>query len=198
MGKISSLLTEEFIKRDIITSEKREICRIGIELILADIINFTAILLIGLIAGKFVYGCIYLVLFWTVRRFSGGFHAKTYAVCRTVTIGTFVLVLLAARLINAHLILYTAALDIAAIAAVVLFAPVKHPNKELSDKEIKMNRFFSLVSVLLFAAVSICLVSAGLKEGLCIALTLFAIAVLMLAGLISNRRREGKNDVKVC
>ncbi len=196
MESISTYFVKKFLDRNIIAYDKSEICKIGLELIIADIINFSAILLIGAFTKSFIQSCIYLIVFWTVRRFCGGFHAKTYMVCRICTIGTFVLVLTINNIISSHFILYAICCNITAILTMLLLAPIRHPNKDLTDKEVKANKLFSLTATCFFSAISVVLTVCNRKEGLIIALTLFAITALMYVGLIVNRK-EGNGNVQI-
>ena len=193
METISKRLTEKFIQRGIIEPEKQEIYKTGIELIIADIINISLILAIGFITKSFIYSCIYLIMFWTVRRFSGGFHAKSYAVCRMVFIGTYISIFCVSAIFNNWLIA-SVICNIIAITTVLLFAPVRHPNKELSEREKRANKLFALIATLFFTLISIILILFGCKEGLIISLTLLAIAVLMYIGMLTNMK-GGKNNV---
>lgn len=193
MENISAYFVRKFIKRNIINPDKAGIYEEGLKLITADIINFSAILSIGFLTKSFVYSCIYLLLFWTVRRFCGGFHAKTYTVCRIVTIGTFVLILAVSRIINQYFIVYVFSCDIIAIITMILFSPIRHPNKELTEKEVKANKLFSAVTTAFFSITSIVLTSFSRKEGLIISLTLLAITVLMYVGLLVNGKEENGN-----
>lgn len=188
MEKISSYLTDKIICRGIINSDKKEICKIGIELILADITNFSLILMIGCFTSSVLYACIYIILLLTVRQFSGGFHAKTYGICRMVTIGMYILILYFSKILNAYLMLYSVILNFITFATMFAFAPVRHPNKELTPVEIQANKLFSLLSTLLYSIASIILIILGRKEGLVISLSLFAISILMYVGLLTNRK----------
>lgn len=194
MNTLSNYLTEKFIQRSIINPDNHEIYRTGVELILADIINFLLILTVGFISRTFIYSGIYLLIFWTVRRFSGGFHAKTYTVCRIVTVGTYVAVIFVGRVLNI-LIPIAVICNIVTIITMCLFAPVKHPNKELTKREKQANKLFALLTTLFFAIISIVLVYVGRKEGMIISLTLFAITILMYVGMLTNAK-GGKNNVK--
>ena len=196
METISLCLTKKCLDRNIITPDKADICKIGIELIVADIINFSIILAIGALTKSLMNSCIYLLLFWSVRRFSGGFHAKTYAVCRAVTIGIFLTILLIDKIVCGNLLLYSIVFNITSFITMLLFAPVRHPNKELTDKEIKANKLFSLVTTIFFASVSIVLVAIERKEGFVISLTLFTITILMYIGMLTNKKKEEKHNVK--
>lgn len=172
MARLSLILTKKFIKNNIIAADRKEIYKTGIELILANLINIMLILIIGLITKSFLYSCIYLMTFWTVRRFSGGFHAKTYGVCRIVTVGSYAIVFLISQRITQNYIIYAVVFDATTILTMLLFSPIHHPNKELTSVEIKANKLFSLLTAMLYSVISIILILFSRREGLIISLTL--------------------------
>ena len=77
METVSEMLVKKMTDRGIIVPEKREVYKTGIMLLLADMINFALVLLIGILCGALYESALYLLMMWTVRRFSGGYHAKT-------------------------------------------------------------------------------------------------------------------------
>lgn len=196
METLAVKLTEKFIDREIINSDNKETYITGLKLILSDIINFSLIFFVGIFTKSFIDSCIYLLVFWTVRKFSGGFHAKTYGVCRIVTVGTYILIFFTGKIIDDYHTIIILICNMFAVVTMIAFAPVRHPNKDLTDKEIKANKLFALITTLFFASVSVALAVVNRKEGFVISLTLFAITVLIYAGLLTNGRKEGKYNVQ--
>lgn len=70
MDRISALLVDKMLQRNIINDEKKEIYHTGIKLILADMINFFLILMIGLFTKSLLDSVLYIIILWTVRCFS--------------------------------------------------------------------------------------------------------------------------------
>lgn len=195
MEVLSAYLTNQCIQRNIITLDKKDVCKTGFELIIADAVNFFLVTFIGVATKSLTDSLIYLLLLWFVRRFSGGYHAKTYWRCRIVTVGTYLLILMTGKIINDNLLTYTIIFNLIALISMIIFAPVRHPNKELTDIEAKANKLFALLTTFIFSIASIALTILERKEGLIISLTLLAIAILMYIGLLVNRK-EGKRNVK--
>lgn len=195
METVSEMLVKKMTDRGVIVPEKREVYKTGIMLLLADMINFALVLLIGILCGALYESALYLLMMWTVRRFSGGYHAKTYGRCRAVTVGTYILVLISENLISDNFAVIALVCNAFAIVTVFVFSPVRHPNRELTEKERKANRLFAVLATLFFAAVSTVLTLLDRKEGLAISLILLAIAALMYAGMLANGK-EGKRHVK--
>lgn len=189
MNSIALLLTEKIIQKNIIKPEDKEIYKRGIELILSDIINVFLVLSLGIITKTFLLSCIYFVVFCSVRKFSGGFHAKTYGMCRTVTVGVYAAVIAAASFIKTHTGIWIAVIDIFSVITVILLAPVRHPNKELNSTEVRANKFLAVAAVVLFSAASIILNLFNRTEGLVISLVLLAVAILMYVGLAINKKQ---------
>lgn len=193
MEIISEFFIRQFINRQLISPDKKEIYKTGLNLIIADIINFTLVLTIGVITKSLINSCIYLIMFWTLRRFSGGFHARTYGVCRLVTLGTYILILLVSNVLNNFLVVSSVICSIITIVTMIVFAPIRHPNKELTENEVKANKLFSVVVTIFYVTISIILTIIGRKEGIVIALVLLAISVLMYIGLYTNGKEVRKN-----
>lgn len=196
METLAVKLTEKFIDREIISSDKKETYITGLKLILSDIINFSLIFIIGILTKSFIYSCIYLIVFWTVRKFSGGFHAKAYWICRIVTVGTYILILLVSGMIINYHVIIVPICNIFSVITMIAFAPIRHPNKDLTGKEVKANKLCALLTTLFFTVLSIALAIFDRKEGLVISLTLFAVTVLMYTGLLANGKKGGKYNVK--
>ena len=194
--KLSIYLTEKLIDKELIDTSKIDIYRTGFELIISDIITSFLIFTAGIVMNEFIYSCIYALIMLIVRKFSGGYHAKTYWLCRTVTVGTFILIVITSR-VNAFNIFVCLAFNIIAVVTMIIFAPIRHPNKQLTENEYKANKVFSVITTLFFSVISIALFFVERKEGLVISLTLLAITALMYVGLLTNREegvKIGKAD----
>lgn len=197
MKKLSLLLLNELLKRNIILYEKSEIYYAGIMLLVSDLINILLVMTAGIISHHFLWSVIYLIILWTVRRFSGGFHAKTYILCRIVTLGTCMLIIFLSNSIEKNYTIISMLCNGFTIVTMIFFAPVAHPNKSLTEKEAKANKIFSLITTLLCSIFSILLIAYEHKEGLVISLTLSAIAILMYVGLLTNKK-SGVEFEKYC
>lgn len=89
MEKISNAITDFYIRKNHVPKEKREIYSYGFQLILADIINFSIVILLGVFLGKVIDSILFLITLCSIRQFSGGFHAKTFWLCRVSMLITF-------------------------------------------------------------------------------------------------------------
>lgn len=194
MDTVSDLVVKKFLERNIIDAKMQDMYREGVKLILADIINISIIILIGILLHRFTCSAVFLLVFWTVRWFAGGFHAKTYGMCRITTVSSFAVSLILGIAAGTYARYLTIIFDTAAFLTILIFAPIKHPNKELSTAVRKRSKKIALVMTAIFSAVSVILCRYARIEGFIISSTLFIITVLMYAGMMTNGTKEGKHN----
>lgn len=72
---------------------QRNSCRYGIEMLISTVVNFLLVLLIGSLLGIFKETVIYLVIWGSLRIFSGGRHASNHRNCIVAFIAIMVLVI---------------------------------------------------------------------------------------------------------
>ena len=158
--KIVGLLMNCLIEKQCIEYDKKDIYAYGLKLILSDIINFSIILFISVLLKHIVTGIVFLITFCSIRKHSGGFHAKTFWLCRLTMITTFLCVVAAFEIISQTSIqdYLVIALNLFSVLIIVCLAPVKHPNKKLTDEQSKSNRKKAIIASSAFAVVSIALI----------------------------------------
>ena len=143
---MSAKITAFLIEQKIISNEDREIYEYGFELLLADLFNFSVILIIGGIAYQLWPTALYILIFVGLRSVCGGYHAKTHLRCHIGTISVYILFLLllsTQTLAENRLLLLWG--DFIAAIPIILFAPIPHANKPLSETVRKRNRFRSII-----------------------------------------------------
>lgn len=188
---ISAKITAFFISRSIIPSYDREIYEYGFELLIADLINFSAILLIGAFAGQLWYSILYLLIFVGLRCFCGGYHAKTHLRCHICTIGAYLVFLVCNMILSpAHALLLLGE-NLLASVPVVLFAPIPHANKPLTEAVRKKNRLRSIVLYYTLTLLAFVLCLNHRQEGAAISMTLWIVSLCMIPA-IYNHLTEGR------
>ena len=186
MDYLANNITDFFVEKKIIDNDMRDVYKYGFELLLADIVNFSLILIISILFRSLVSGLIFLLCFTTLRSFCGGYHAKTHNVCRLVMMCVFLSVLLCGTFSFIHSIVSVLTLNIISTVTIILFAPVENKNKPLSDKKKLKNRRRSLFTVITYSCVSITLIIAGRNEGVIISLTLLIVSILIIVEKINQ------------
>ena len=189
MDRIANTITDHLVRKQRIDERQREIYCYGLKLILADVINFSLIMLLSVLLGRFWDGVAFLITLCGVRKYSGGFHAKTFWLCRLSMLITYLCVIGISELLGrmSGALLVTIVLNVAAIVIIPCLAPVKHPNKILTDKQLEENKLKAAIASEILAAVSILFVIVNNPVGITMAMTLCAIVVLMFVGIISMK-----------
>lgn len=73
---ISSIITKYFFKKNIITNSDQEVFTYGCQLIISSFCSISSILLLSFFIN-ITYGILFLLFFFPIRLFCGGFHASS-------------------------------------------------------------------------------------------------------------------------
>lgn len=190
MDKLANTLTDYYIRKNVIPEDKREIYSYGFKLIIADVINYIIIISLGIVFNRLIESIIFLITLCGLRQFSGGFHAKTFWLCRLSMITTCLCVMLLTDIVTytGLEIIIATSVNAISVAFIMIVAPVVHPNKPLSDKQKHNNKIKSIITSIFLSIVSIILiVSIDMKFGVTISMTLLAVVVLMIIGKATQK-----------
>ena len=89
---ISSMITKYFFKKNIITNSDQEVFIYGCQLIISSFCSISSILLLSFFIN-ITYGILFLLFFFPIRLFCGGFHASSYIKCFLCTNTIFIMTL---------------------------------------------------------------------------------------------------------
>lgn len=193
MEKISNAITDFCIRHSQISIENREIYNYGFKLIFADVLNFLIITFLGLCIGEIIGSVIFLVTLCGLRKYTGGFHAKSFLICRLSMVATYFLVTIAAffALKISRIITVVVFIDLTSIIGILLLAPIENANKKLTTLQAKVNKMKAIVVATVLSFTSIVLVFLNYRaEGVTISITLLAVVVLMIPGVIEKKGGE--------
>ncbi len=192
MEKLASAITDYYIRKNIIDAAKRNIYIYGFKLIISDIVNFIVIIILGLLVNCVLESVVFLITLCGLRVFTGGFHAKTFFVCRLSMMITFILVMATSNLLIESGVnyIYIGFLNIISTIIVALLAPVQNPNKKLEVNQMKINHKRSVIASVLLSVLSVILVYYRINIGVIISITTAAVAILMVVGLIVMKADE--------
>lgn len=190
MDKISTFLADYCIRHSQVPREKREIYIYGFKLIFADIINFGIIILFGLCTGKLKESIIFLITLCGLRQYSGGFHAKTFLICRISMIITYVAVTVTTIYVESQNEVFSIVLILNIISTIFIsiLAPIENENKKLSTYQKSDNKIKSIIVSAVFSLGSTLLTVYNFRtEGVTISITLLAVVILMVIGLVVKK-----------
>lgn len=186
IDRLSKWVTAFLIRERSISEENAEIYQYGVEITLSSIFNIVLIMLVSIFAKSIPSGMIFLILFITLRQFSGGYHATTYFRCNTIFLLTYVFVLLMSRYVvisfwaNCIFVLL-------GIMGLLLFAPVPNVHKPLTRDACKRHKRNAIVIYVLFSLIELLLFEAVPYYSRVLFFTLMAIMMLIIFEIFMQR-----------
>jgi accessory gene regulator B len=152
LNKLAAKISSKMLQRGIISDEMFDIYVYGFELVLSFLFGVAVMLFIGIVSDRIFHTLIFLLVFVTLRSFTGGYHANTYGVCFMVTISIFVVTLLLSEYINISWWYYCFLLLIG-VPIIYVVAPIEHPNKPLDMDDKARCKMISIILFLSFNTV---------------------------------------------
>ena len=135
-----------FIAHKKIDIEEREVYTYGLEVILLNGLLILVFLLISIFTKELLYFFTYLLCFIPLRKFSGGYHAKTSEKCFVYSIVMYIFSIAAVKFLpliykpSCFLVLLTVSALI-----IFIFSPIVNKNNPLIKQQITRNRIISLI-----------------------------------------------------
>lgn len=189
MEHLSEYIANFYLKKRIIDEDEKNVYKYAANLILNEILTFLIVLLIATVFFKTIYAFEFLVTFCLTRIYCGGFHANSVFVCRSTMIVTCILTIKISSLITKLNFEIYLAIIILGLLILLPIIPVKHAYKRLNREQIRQNRIRGVLIYLFFSIVSCFMWNGDIKqEGIIIGLSLGAVAVLAIIGIITNGR----------
>lgn len=197
MKSLSEAIADFYIRKNIISSDMKSVYVYGISLIINDIIDFAVILIPAIIAGRFIYGVVFLLTFCITRIHCGGFHAKKSWICAWIMLLTFIIICLCVEITTSiYGVILNVIINSISILIMLPIIPVENPNKKLDADVKQKNKKIGIIVTSSFAVLSIVLTVYNIQEGAVISFTLLSVAVLAMVGKILNQGGE-KNEKNI-
>lgn len=189
MEKLSNIIADFYIRKNYITSERKQVYAFGFQLILSDIVNFAIIAGLSLILHSVLGGVIFLTVFCTLRQYSGGYHANTSIKCRVYMILTFlsctILTYITSHIFN---FLSVLVLNLVCIACIAALSPVTPPYKRITAKQCIDSKIKAIIISSVFSVTSCILYTVRKEFGIIITLSLISVVILMIIGIAVYER----------
>lgn len=114
-------------------------------------LNILTTILIGIATGMILETLLYLVLIIPLRRFAGGFHAKTAVTCYVLSMIMFVGTIFSADLLSKSQLFvnYSPFLFIPTLALIYILAPVETVNKKINKQESILQKRIVLAALII-------------------------------------------------
>lgn len=156
INKISSKIVEILIKHSLVENEDKELYLYGFFILLSQILYFIIVITIGILFNVIFESIIFYITFQFIRRYAGGYHAKTETRCEilsTLSILCCIVLIKLSKMYDIRIVL----LSVSLVFAVLIFilSPLDTPEKPLNDKEYKYFRKISwiILSLIIIAII---------------------------------------------
>lgn len=155
-------------------------------------LTITTMLLLGLICKQFVHTVCFLIVFFSLRKRTGGYHANKFWQCYLTTILTYILVMKVATLLSQKPIVMYVLLG-CSIILIELIGTVNHPNVDMDVYELRESQRAARTLVLLEGSIIIMLIIMGFDM---LYVSYMSIAIILCAMLMCFAKII-KQEVKV-
>lgn len=130
----------EYIFNNKMDKESFEIHQYGIEVIISTLINITLIVALGILFNQVVEAIIYILGFYIIRKFCGGYHCHTYAKCISLHVLLFYAYLLTSTCYK-EVSLY---INIASFIIFILYAPISRRDI-ISEQQVQYKKISLII-----------------------------------------------------
>lgn len=177
MERCTGKITDWLIKCGAIPETDRELYEYAIYSILLSLSPMLLALAIGALFGSAVQGVLTITPFVILRKFSGGYHAKSARVCFISSSLLLVLCIFLSSVIKCDIKLLVA--TILSAISLAYFSPLENENRLLSREEQKRYKKVVIKLLICFGLVELCLLCLGMTEWLvCISIGMMLTAFL--------------------
>lgn len=196
MNKINKKFIEILISENIISWEEKEYWTYRLELVEGKIVHFIIIIINYILSKEKKSFVLYVVCFILLRKFAGGYHAKTKCRCVTMTIMVYFVVniLLSKKgMLNASVFW-----DYYLIVVIAIFigikAPIIHPNLALDIEEKLIMKKYLLFILTIEVLVLLMLKTIGSKLYISVELSIGICAFFII--IVEKKGECRKNEKK--
>ena len=199
--KLSQRVLQYLLNSGVIedTNDEKEYYQYGIEITISSILNIILILGIGLLTWNILESVVFLLLFIPIRQFTGGFHASTYFKCNLSFCIVFSLILILYHFTGVVLNTYSSILiTFICVSLIIAECPIENKNKPIPEKRKKFHKIMAALLSTIYGIVGIVLTAISNKYGALILYTLAAVAMLVIAAMLQDRRCKYAKGKEKC
>lgn len=136
---ISEKIKDKLLEDSTIDEDERELIEYGIFQGLFLVVNLVTFFMISIIFDVLWQGICFLLIFWPLRIYAGGYHAESSKSCYILSSISEILILGGIRYIyiEKNILLY---LTILSVAIILWLSPQDNSNKKLEESEVEIYR----------------------------------------------------------
>ena len=190
---VSSYLANQLYIHCRLDASKKEVYQYGIQLSLSTLASACSVIMLSLLLGEAITSFAFLGIFFFLRLFAGGYHARTYMRCFLLTNAVYLTVFFASEIVrNTQLYSLLPVIAITSCLIISVLAPVRNKNHPLSAGAYNRNRKIALCIVLIETSILIVLwFWKSIRPFLIVpTMSLAAVAVMMIITLFRKEENE--------
>ena len=193
LEKVSKSITNSLRKKGIVLDEFADVYQYGFELLLSFLISTGLVIIAGIIVNRFIETLVFLIVFISLRSFTGGFHAMKYWICTVSTFGVYSLVMFVSSYVSVNFYVFYI---LFLIGSIILYikAPVENPNKKLTKKQKSKYKWISLALFFGLTLIGYVFVKSNSAISSTVYFTLIIDLVLMFVRTSKNKNFRNANE----
>lgn len=190
INKLSESITKNWMEKDVIESEDYELYHYGLFIVLSEVLFLLFTLLVGAIFNITLPSIVFFVTFSIIRRFAGGFHAKTELHCQIISLSFLFFSVVTIKYSSKHINDFNVICGVLiCMILLILFSPSDTPQKPLSISERKMFKKITFFVSIIFFVIIFALLKYNIKEyAIAIVCAFLLETVLVILGRMFNNR----------
>lgn len=178
METLAASVTRFFLQKHYIESEQAEWFQYGLTRRMIGGFTFLLLLPVGAILAGWIGSFLYLYTFHFLRTRTGGYHAKTPHGCFLTSLGTMFAALTLAN--NLHSLFTVGVASFTAVLFIFVLAPANNASLHLTANEIAAIRPRARLRLAGVVLIGCLLLHFCMPLGNCIAVSLLAVAVMLI------------------
>lgn len=191
---LANIIADFFVEKSIIDKNEREIYIYGCEAILSTLTNLLIVIFSGLLTNEVFNMLIFYIVFLIMRKYCGGYHAKTHLRCNIIfTLNIWTVLLLIKNIPVINTTFFVTAIIISNILVFCL-APIENENKPIEDLEIYKYRKISIIFSLAFTIIAVLLIPFYKTVSIIITLALLSVSFAMLVARLMKEVEVKKHE----
>ena len=183
-------LADKFVRDGIATPESAEVVRYGLEALADNLLVFLMTVMVGFYYGSILSGIIVWILTLLLRKYAGGYHAKTKIRCYLTSVGMLVVTFALLYQPEHHPAVYVILVIISG-SYIFMNAPVDHENKVLDVTERRVYRKRARIVLILEGILFVIAWMFGLGNLMAIIVMCFSIVGV---SLVMGKHLRSKNN----
>lgn len=165
--------------------ESYELYEYAVYIVLSAVFHILTTIVIGVCFNLVFESVLFYLSFIAIRKFAGGYHSKTPAMCYVFSIIMTVSVLILLKVLvmynNLYLQIFTFMCGILSVIVVIILSPLDNENNLLGDKEKHIYKIISIINTcVLFIIASVIIIFNLLSIGLSIYFGILISALVLI------------------